>query len=218
MRREGQSSTAAVVREIDGSLEPVMKRIIARFALLGLASLITIASPAAQGTSDPWYGLQANAKNVDQPRVFTGAFQIALPKNWHLAPGHTGTIFSIVEDTRKWETGGLITLEYMRLQAPLEPALIAAFGERELKEVQSRELSGKQFNVAVKNGQLGPIILLQYDRPGISGTDDHVAQYSIPIGLVMYRLVCIAPTASVEKYRPMFAHVAASFQPAKAGS
>lgn len=195
-----------------------MNRTIARCVLLGLASLIVIANPHAQGASDPWYALQVNPKNVDQPRVFTGTFQIALPKNWHLAPGHTGTIFSIVEHTKKWETGGLITLEYMRLQAPLEPSLIAAFGERELKEVQNRELSGKQFGVAVKNGQLGPIILVQYDRPGISGTDDHVAQYSIPIGLVMYRLICIAPTASVEKYRPMFAHVAASFQPAKAGS
>jgi hypothetical protein len=195
-----------------------MNRTIARFVLLGLASLIAIAHLHAQGSSDPWYALQANPRNVDQPKVFTGAFQIALPKNWHLAPGHTGTIFSIVEDTKKWETGGLITLEYMRLQAPLESSLIAAFGERELKEVQTRELRGKQFGVAVKNGQLGPIILVQYDRPGISGTDDHVAQYSIPIGLVMYRLICVAPTASVEKYRAMFAHVAASFQPAKTGS
>lgn len=195
-----------------------MNRTIARFVLLGLASLIATASPRAQGPSDPWYGLQAKPRDIDPPKVFTGTFQIALPKNWHMAPGHTGTIFSIVEEAKKWETGGLISLEYMRLQAPLEPSLIAAFGDRELKEVQNRELSGKQFNVAVKNGQLGPLILVQYDRPGISGTDDHVAQYSIPIGLVMYRLVCIAPTASVARYRPIFAHVAASFQPAKAGS
>jgi len=195
-----------------------MNRTAARFSFLAIASLIVIANPVAQGPSDPWYGLQTNPKNIDAPKVFTGVFQIALPKNWHMAPGHTGTIFSIVEDTKKWETGGLITLEYMRLQAPLEPSLITAFGERELKEVQTRELSGKQFNVSVKNGQAGPLILVQYDRPGISGTDDHVAQYSIPIGLVMYRLICIAPTASVEKYRPMFAHVAASFQSAKAGS
>jgi hypothetical protein len=195
-----------------------MNRTITQCVLLGLIAVIAVANPAAQGTSDPWYGLQANAKNIDQPRVFTGTFQIALPKNWHMAPGHTGTIFSIVEDTKKWETGGFVTLEYMRLQAPLDPSVIAAFAERELKEVQNRELSGKQFGVAVKNGQLGPIILVQYDRPGISGTDDHVAQYSIPIGVVMYRLICIAPAASIEKYRPVFAHVAASFQPAKPGS
>jgi len=195
-----------------------MNRTITQFVFWALIAMIAVANPAAQGTSDPWYGLQPNAKNIDQPRVFTGTFQIALPKNWHMAPGHTGTIFSIVEDTKKWETGGFVTLEYMRLQAPLDPSVISAFAERELKEVQNRELSGKQFGVAVKNGQLGPIILVQYDRPGISGTDDHVAQYSIPIGVVMYRLICIAPAASIEKYRPVFAHVAASFQPAKPGS
>jgi hypothetical protein len=193
-----------------------MNRTISQCLLIALTSLVAVGNPQAQGSSDPWYGLQANLRNIDQPRVFTGTFQIALPKNWHMAPGHTGTIFSMVEDAKKWETAGFITLEYMRLQAPLDPSLIAAFSERELKEVQNRELSGKQFGMALKNGQLGPIILVQYDRPGVSGADDHVAQYSIPIGLVMYRLICIAPSASIDKYKPLFAHVAASFQPAKA--
>jgi len=84
--------------------------------------------------------------------------------------------------------------------------------------VQDREASGKQFKVELKNGALGPVFLIQYDRQGVSGSDDHVAQYLIPVGLVLYRLVCIGPAASIEKYRPMFAHVAASFKPAKAGS
>ena len=194
-----------------------MNRTVARFALLGIACLIPMAQPAAQRAPDPWYGRQPKPQNFDEPKVFTGAFSIELPKNWNLAPGHTGTIFSIVERTKKWETGGLITLEYMRLQAPLEPSLIAGVGERELKEVQTRELSGKQFSNAVKVGPIGPIIFIQYDRPGISGSDDHVAQYSIPIGLVMYRLICIAPTSAIDRYRPIFAHVAASFAPAKPG-
>jgi hypothetical protein len=194
-----------------------MNRTIARFALLVLASLILLAQPSAQGTVDPWYSRQPKPQNFDQPKVFTGAFSIELPKNWDLAPGHTGTIFSVVERTKKWETGGLITLEYMGLQAPWEPTLIAALGERERKELESRELRGKQFSHAVKVGPIGPIILVQYDRPGISGSDDHVAQYSIPIGMVMYRLICVAPTSAIERYRPIFAHVAASFAPAKPG-
>src|SRR5213083_808025 len=101
-----------------------MNRTLATCVLLGFASLMAIANPYAQGSPDPWYGLQANSKSIDQPKVFTGAFQIALPKNWHLAPGHTGTIFSVVEDTKKWETAGLITLEYMQLQGPFETPLI----------------------------------------------------------------------------------------------
>ena len=195
-----------------------MNRTIAGFLLLAFASLTTLAHPRAQAPSDPWYGLQSNPRNLDEHKVFTGAFQIQLPKNWHLAPGYTGTIFSIVENTKKWQTGGVITLEYQRLLAPLEPAMMATAGERFLKDVQDREARGKQFTAAVKTGALGPIVFIQYDRPGISGADDHVAQYLIPIGLVLYRLVCIAPTASIDKYKPMFAHVAASFQPAKATS
>jgi hypothetical protein len=195
-----------------------MNRAVAAFLVFGMACLITTAHPGGQGAPDPWYALQARPQNLDEPKVFTGTFQLQLPKNWHLAPGYTGTIFSIVEDTKKWQTGGVITLEHQRLLAALEPSMMATASERFLKDVQEREAAGKQFNVALKNGATGPVILIQYDRPGVSGRDDHVAQYLIPVGLVLYRLVCVAPAATIEKYRPMFAHVAASFRLAKAGS
>jgi hypothetical protein len=190
-----------------------MNRTIAGFALLGIACLVAHEQAAAQAAPDPWYGRQARPQNFDSPKVFTGTFSVVLPKNWQLAAGHTGTIFSIVEPTKKWQTGALITLEYMRLQAPLEPALMTIAAERQLKFLQSRESGGKQFSVAVKTGPFGPIIFIQYDRPGITGSDDHVAQYEIPVGTTLYQLICIAPKASIEKYRPVFAHVAATFTP-----
>jgi hypothetical protein len=192
-----------------------MNRNIVRFGVLVLACLAAVEFTTAQTPPDPWYGRQVKPKNFDSAKVFTGAFSVELPKDWQLAPGHTGTVFSIVEKTKRSEIGALITLEYMRLQAPLEPALIPKASERELGEVQTREASGKQFSGAVKTGERGPIILIQYDRPGVSGSDDHVVQYSMPTGTTMYRLICIAPTAAVEKYRPIFAHVAASFTPLK---
>lgn len=194
-----------------------MIRTIVRLLFVCIAWILPLAHPAAQAQPDPWYGRQAKPQNFDQPKVFTGAFQIELPKGWHLAPGHTGTIFSVAEHTKKWETLGFITLEYQRLVTPLDPTVISLVADKELQEVQARELSGKQFTSAVKTGPSGPIILVQYDRPGISGTDDHVAQYSIPIGTTMYRLICIAPSGLIDKYRPIFAHVAASFAPAKGG-
>jgi hypothetical protein len=196
-----------------------MTRTFARFALLALTCLIPLAHPAAQrGAADPWYGRQAKPQNFDAPKEFTDAFRIELPKNWQLAPGHTGTIFSVVEKTKKWETGGMISLEYQQLQAPLDPQLIATAVDRQLGEVKSRELRGKQFAGVVKSGALGPFIFIQYDRPGVSGKDDHVAQYEMPVGTTLYRLVCIAPTAQIETYRPMFAHVAASFTLMKTGN
>ena len=115
-------------------------------------------------------------KNVDPPRVFPGTFSIQLPKNWQLAPGHTGTVFTIVEKTGRLDVGALITLEYLRLQAPLDPALMAAASEWELREVQARELSGKNFTSEAKNAPAGPFVLTQYDRPGLLGSYDHVVQ------------------------------------------
>src|SRR4029077_17815309 len=97
------------------------------------------------------------------------------------------------------------------------PPMIAGAVTRQLSEVQLREASGKQFSSVAKSGSLGPFIFIQYDRPGVSGGDDHVAQYEMPVGTTMYRLICIAPKAQIESYRPMFAHVAASFTLMKPG-
>jgi hypothetical protein len=183
-----------------------------------LACVSPIAYVSAQSTTDLWFVRQLKPKNIDPPKVFTNSFSIELPKNWQLAPGHTGTIFSVVEPTKKWETGGLITLEYQRLQVPLEPSLMKDMSERELREVQLRDANGKKFGVELLTAGPGFVIFIQYDRPGVSGTDDHVAQYEIPVGTTLYKLICIAPATGVEKYRPTFAHVAASFTPLKTGS
>jgi len=185
--------------------------------LFACAGTIAYAS-VQQSTTDLWYVRQLKPKDFDPPKVFTNAFSIELPKKWQLAPGHTGTIFSMVEPTKKWETGGLITLEYQRLQVPIQASFMKESSEQELKDVQVRDANGKQFGVEVLNAGPGAVFFIHYDRPGVSGTDDHVVQYEIPVGLTLYKLICIAPAASIEKYRPTFAHVAASFTPLKQGS
>lgn len=188
-----------------------MNRKSVRIGLLALVCLVPLDYLAAQGTPDPWFGRQARPKDFSGPMKFAGTFSIELPKDWQLAPGHTGTIISSVEK-KKNTTGGYITLEYWALQGPFDPALASAASQVELNEVQKRELSGKGFTSEVKKGNFGPVIVVQYNRPGLKG-DDHVVQYSIPVGSTMYRLICIAPLADLDKYRPMFAHVAASFTP-----
>jgi hypothetical protein len=189
-----------------------------RCVALILACAGPMAYVSAQSTTDLWYVRQLKPKNFDPPKVFTNAFSIELPKGWQLAPGHTGTIFSVVEPTKKWETGGLITLEYQRLQAPLDPSLMKEISDRELREVQVRDANGKQFGVELLTAGPGFVIFIHYVRPGVSGTDDYVAQYEIPVGTTLYKLVCIAPAAGIERYRPTFAHAAASFTPVKSGS
>ena len=190
-----------------------MNRNIARLCLLVLACLVQFTYAGAQDAPDAWYGRQVKPKNMDRPRVFPGAFSVELPKDWQVISGHAGTIFSVVEKTRQSEGGAHVTLEYLRLQAPLDPELISGAGERELKVLQALEPGGKQFTSQVKKGTFGPFIVIQYNRPRSSAGEDRVIQYSMPVGTMMYRLICVAPAAALEKYRPVFAHVAASFAP-----
>lgn len=183
--------------------------------VLALAALAALAGSAAaqQPSADPWYGRMAKPKDFDPPKQFGKDFSIELPKDWQLVPGHTGTVFLVAEKTKRFQAGAAIMLEYMRLQAPFDAALLKAVAPVELDDVQRRELAGQTFTMDAKMVDRRPLIVIQYDRPGISGAPDHIVQYSFPVGQTMYRLICIAPKADVQKYQPIFAHAAASFTP-----
>ena len=189
--------------------------------MLSLAALVTTLATAAapvlaqQGVTDPWFGRMSKPKDIDPPKTFAGTFSIELPKDWQLVPGHTSTIFVIAEKTKRYLAGAAISLEYSQLQAAVDPAVLPAVGQLELADIQKRELSGSRFTQQIKSAEGRQVIVIQYDRPGLSGGTDHVVQYSFPVGTTMYHLICISPTAEMEKYRPTFAHVAASFTPLK---
>ena len=188
-------------------------------ALAGVcaAALLLAAVPAfgQQDVSDPWFGRIARAKDMDPPKVFANTFSIELPKDWQLVSGHTNTIFLVAEKTKRFLPAPAIALEYSQLQAALDPSVLAAVGQVELADIQKRELSGSRFTEQIKSAAGRQVIVIQYDRPGLSGANDHVVRYSFPVGTTMYHLVCIAPTDQIEKYRPLFAQAAASFTPVK---
>jgi hypothetical protein len=186
-----------------------------RFAACLVAATM-IAAPlvfAQEGVSDPWFGKMAKSKDIDPPKTFANTFSIELPKDWQLVPGHTNTVFLVAEKTKKFLSGAAITLEYSQLQAAVDPAVLPAVGQLELADIQKRELSGSRFSQQIKSAEGRQVIVIQYDRPSLSGGSDHVVQYSFPVGTTMYHLICIAPTDALEKYRPLFAHAAASFTP-----
>ena len=181
-----------------------------------LIAAVTIAAPfafAQEGVTDPWFGKMAKPKDIDPPKTFANTFSIELPKDWQLVPGHTSTVFLVAEKTKKFMAGAAITLEYSQLQAAVDPSVLPAVGQLELADIQKRELSGSRFSQQIKSAEGRQVIVIQYDRPGLSGDSDHVVQYSFPVGTTMYHLICIAPTDALEKYRPLFAHAAASFTP-----
>ena len=185
------------------------------FTALTAAALLAAAVPAfaQQGVSDPWFGRIAKPKDVDPPKTFANTFSIELPKDWQLVSGHTNTVFLVAEKTKRFLPAAAIVLEYSQLQAAVDQSLLPTVGQIELADIQKRELSGSRFSQQIKTADGRQVIVIQYDRPGLSGATDHVVHYSFPVGTTMYHLICIAPTYQIEKYRPLFAHAAASFMP-----
>lgn len=187
-------------------------------AVLALSTLILVPLAAQQG-SEAWYGRTgAKSKDFEPLKMYASSFKIEVPKNWQLVPGHTGTLFTTTEKTKRSQVGAAMIVQHMRLQAAIDPSILPSLGEELLKDVQLREPSGSGFTQQVLTAGARSLILIHYDRPGLFGAPDHVVQYSMPQGTIMYNLICIAPKAAIEKYRAMFAYAAASFSPVDTGS
>jgi len=167
------------------------------------------AQPAPPAAPDPWYGRIPKTKDFEA-RLFPGAMTIEVPKDWQVVPGHASTLFAAVEKSKKNQPAAAIVVEYTRLPAAFDPKIASFVATAELSDVKDSEPDGTAFAQQLKNApDIGPYVFIEYNRPGLAG-DDHIVQYSMFNGRVRYRLVCIAPAASVEKYRPTFAHIAAS--------
>jgi hypothetical protein len=191
----------------------------ARRIFIIIFSILPLASFAMQQGAEAWYGrMAAKPKDFEPVTAFPGSFQIDVPKEWQLVPGFGGTLFMLAEKTKRGQPGGAIILEHMRLQAAVDPSILPSLGAELLKDVQGRDSAGTGFTQEVITSGGRSLILIQYDRRGLSTGLDHVVQYSVAQGTTIYHLICIAPRDAIDKYRPIFAYTAASFIPVKTAS
>ncbi len=186
-----------------------------RAMTLGALIVLGLVTTNAQAP-DPWIRRSASPKDFAVAKLPWRSFSIELPKDWVMAPGHGGTLLTIVEKPKNNQSAASIVLEQMRLAVPLTRNEIdAGLAELEANATRTRDPAGQNFRQQVKEIEGRRIVFVSYTRPGLNGTDS-VVQYAIPSGNVMYRLVCIAPVALMtQRYQATFAHVAASFKPAE---
>jgi hypothetical protein len=185
-----------------------------QMAVVPLLVLLSLAATQAQ--SDPWYQLSARPRDFVATRPWN-TFTIDLPKEWQLAPGYGPILLSAVEKTRSNQPAASIVIEHRSLAEPLTAQDVdAGLAGLEANDAKGRDPAGQDFKQEVKEVNGVRFVFLTYSRRGLSGMDT-VIQYSVPSGSVMYRLVCIAPTAQLaQRYQAIFAHVAASFKPVAA--
>jgi hypothetical protein len=183
------------------------------------AHLNSQAATGSQAATAEWFGKSSKPRDFETPRLPWNSFTIELPKNWQLLPGHNGVLLSAAEKTRSDQPAGVIMLEQMRLQDTLTAKdLSNATLTFEAASTKERDPAGTNFQQMIMQVSDGRrLIFIQYTRPGLYGPD-RVTQYSVPAGLTLYRVICIAPDAQLAKYKPTCAHVAESFKPTITGA
>lgn len=184
-----------------------------------LVVLSFVGAHAQSDNSDPWFRRSARPKDFAVARLPWNTFSVELPKDWQVAPGYRGILLSSVENTRNNQPTSSIVIEQMKLEAPLTSEDIdGELAKLEADQARLNDPSGQDFQHHVKEVAGTRFVFVTYSRRGLNGMDS-VVQYAIPNGNVLYRLVCIAPTAQLaQRYQAIFAHVAASFKPTPANA
>ena len=184
-----------------------------------LSLCVVEAQLKSQVATEEWFARSSKPRDFETPKLPWNSFTIELPKNWQLLPGHNGILLSAAEKTRSDQPAAVIMLEQMRLQDSLSAKdLSNATLTFEAASTKERDPAGQNFQQMIMQAADGRrLIFIQYTRPGLYGPD-RVTQYSVPAGLTLYRVICIAPDAQLAKYKSTCAHVAESFKPTVTGA
>ena len=177
--------------------------------LLTMAAAGTSAQPPG---SDPWFRTSPRPRDFRPALLPWKIFSVDFPNDWQLVPGFGPILVTAADKSRGNQPAGAIVLEHTSLVEPLGPAEVDAnLAQLEADFIRGRDPAGQNFQHEAKDVNKQRFVLVQYVRPGFNGLD-RVAVYAMPVGRVMYRLICIAPEKELARYQPICAHVAATFK------
>jgi hypothetical protein len=172
-------------------------------------------SAQPQVPSDPWFKMSQRPRDFRQAPLPWKTFTVEVPNGWQLTPGYNSILFTAAEKVGSNLPAASIVFEHTALPEPLGPNDVDAnLAGNEADYARGRDPGNQKVEQDAKEVNQRRFMLIQYSRNGFFGMD-RVAVYVFPAGRVMYRLICIAPEKEfVQKYQPIFAHVAWSFKPA----
>ena len=169
------------------------------------------AKPAAAAAADPWVAKSPKLGTIAL-KLAEPAFAIEFPKkDWVVAPSGGAAVLALVQS--KGEAS--VIVERVILKAELGPDDITdLFAQLETEAIQQRAAKAADFKSKVLDVAGGRLVAVQFVMTGSKGPE-RVRQYSIPAGKDLYRVTCAAPIAQWAVYDPIFAHMAATFAPAR---
>jgi len=150
-------------------------------------------------------------------RVFkdpAGRFEIEYPtRDWRQAPISGSTLVNFA----RTDGQAALSVESFRLADTLAPSEILTMAEIEIQDLKDRQSGARNFTSEILDTKAGRGALIRYSRAGAKGPD-LVMQYSIPVGLDLYRVIAVVPEALAARHEPVVGHMILSFNaPAPGG-
>ena len=144
-----------------------------------------------------------------------GRFEIEYPaKDWKLLPSGGSSLAVFARND-----GPTLFIDHVRLTEALTPVEVAGMPAVELSTLKEQQPKGRDFKSEMVDSKAGKGVLIRYSRDSATGTGpETVVQYSIAVGLELFRLNGVMPDKQVAKYEPVIDYMIQSFKAPAAAS
>jgi hypothetical protein len=136
-----------------------------------------------------------------------GRFELEYPtKDWKRLPNGSSNLAVFARND-----GPTLYVDHVRLLEPLSQTELAGMPAVELSTVKDSQPKAKDFKSEMFDSKTGRGVLIRYSRDGEAGPET-VVQYSIAVGLELFRINGIIPDKQVQKYEPIVMYMIQSFR------
>lgn len=186
-----------------------MRRPIATTAVLAVLTFLLVTPTRAYAQIWP-FGKKGNKEQYKSFQSPSQRYSVEYPSDWQPQPGGTG---AVVFTQKKSEA--TVSIEYETLAVALEASDINdATAGYEIDHIKSQlpKADGFKKDIRTENGRR--VIVIEYNRPAVTGGVERARQYSLIVGKDVYRINCSAAPALFDKYESVFSHALTSFKAA----
>lgn len=192
--------------------EPDKRRVLGTLTAAVLIGMC-VQSVAAQNPLK-WMGFGDKSIKYQPYRDPGGRFDLEYPaKDWKVLP--SGSSSSTLAIFQRGDEATLF-VDHVTMMRALTPAQIAAMPAVELDAVKDQQPKATGFKTEPFDSRSGNGVLISYARTG-SGPETAV-QYSVAVGLELFRISGVVQTRQWAKYEPIVKYVIQSFRAPAAGA
>lgn len=142
----------------------------------------------------------------------SGRFELEYPeKDWKRLPSVGQSLIGFARND-----GPTLFVDHVRLVEALTPAEMAGLPSVELSTLKDQQPKATGFKSEDLESKAGRGVLIKYSREGAG--PETVIQFSIAVGLELFRITGVIPDKQVAKYEPIVMYMIQSFKAPAAAS